>query len=79
MPERPRPGSLADALKYAQVGTMLVAPMIAGGALGYWLDGKWGLRPWLMLAGLLVGMAGGFVNFFNLVLPRKDDGGDPGR
>jgi len=58
---------------------MLVAPMVGAGALGYWLDGKWGTRPWVMLAGLLLGMAGGFVSFFRLVLPPEERGGDRGR
>jgi F0F1-type ATP synthase assembly protein I len=59
---------LADALRYLQSGTMIVAPMLGLGALGYWLDGTWGTKPWLLLAGLLVGMIGGFVNFFRFVL-----------
>jgi ATP synthase protein I len=63
----PRP--FDDALKYGQVGTMLVAPMVAFGAIGWWLDGRFGTKPWLLLAGLILGMIGGFVNFFRLVLP----------
>ena len=59
---------LADALRYLQSGTMIVAPMLGLGALGYWLDGRWGTKPWLLLAGLLVGMIGGFVNFLRFVL-----------
>jgi F0F1-type ATP synthase assembly protein I len=34
-----------------------------------------GTGPWLLLGGLLVGMVGGFVNFFHLVLPPKGNGG----
>ncbi|HYV86826.1 MAG TPA: AtpZ/AtpI family protein [Patescibacteria group bacterium] len=65
---------LAEALNYMQSGTMIVAPMLGLGALGYWLDGRWGTKPWLMLAGLLVGMIGGFVNFFRFVLRPPGDG-----
>jgi len=68
---------LADALKYAQAGTVLVAPMVAIGAIGYWLDRRFGTKPWLLLAGLILGMIGGFVNFFRLVLPPAGKG--PGR
>ena len=67
---------LADALRYLQSGTMIVAPMLGLGALGYWLDGRWGTKPWLLLAGLLVGMIGGFVNFLRFVLQPPDG---PGR
>ncbi len=69
--------SVAEALQYAQVGTMLVAPMLAFGAIGYWLDGRLGTKPWLLLAGLILGMIGGFVNFFRLVLPRRGGGRGP--
>ena len=67
-------GSLPESLKYAQVGTMLVAPILAFGAIGYYLDGRFGTKPWLLLAGLILGMIGGFVNFFRLVLPPKGQG-----
>ena len=72
-------GSLPDALKYAQISGMLIGPMLAFGAIGYWLDGRCGTKPWLLLAGLILGMVGGFVNFFRLVLPPKDRGSDQGK
>jgi len=75
----PERDSLADALKYAQSGTMLIAPMLALGAIGYWLDRRFGTKPWLLLAGLLVGMVGGFVNFIRLVLPPGGGGTGSGR
>ena len=77
MPEPSRRPPLAEAMRYAQVGTMLIAPMIALGAVGYMLDGRFATAPWLLLAGLIVGMAAGFINFFRLVLAppdgKKDD------
>ena len=63
------PGPVDDVRKYGQIGTMLVAPMVAFGAIGWWLDRRFGTKPWWMLAGLILGMIGGFVNFFRLVLP----------
>ena len=79
MPPENRP-SLAEAMRYAQAGTLLVAPMVGLGLLGWWLDGKFGSAPWVMVAGLLLGMIGGFVNFLQLVLPsrRKGNGGSGG-
>ena len=71
-------GSLTDALKYAQISGMLIGPMLAFGAIGYWLDGRFGTKPWLLLAGLILGMIGGFMNFFRLVLPPRDKGSGPG-
>jgi F0F1-type ATP synthase assembly protein I len=70
--------SLNDALKYAQISGMLIGPMLAFGAIGFWLDRRYGTKPWFLLAGLILGMVGGFVNLFKLVLPPKDRGSDPG-
>jgi F0F1-type ATP synthase assembly protein I len=69
----PRRG-LGEALRYAQAGTELVIPMLLFGAAGYLLDRRLRCAPWLLLAGLLLGMAAGFLNFFRLVLGRREDG-----
>jgi F0F1-type ATP synthase assembly protein I len=83
VPEPPKRPPLAEAMRYAQVGTMLIAPMIVLGAIGHMLDRHFATAPWLLLAGLLLGMATGFVNFFRLVLAppggEKDDRGGEGR
>ena len=71
--------SLSDALKYAQISGMLIGPMLAFGAIGYWLDKRFATQPWFLLGGLILGMIGGFVNFFKLVLPPKDQGPDRGQ
>lgn len=69
---------LGEAARYAQVGLMLVAPMAALGYCGHWLDRRLGTGPWILLAGLILGMAGGFLNFFRLVLPPRGGPGGPG-
>ena len=74
--ESPQP-PLADTLRYLQSGTMIVAPMLGLGALGYWLDGKLATKPWLAVAGLLIGMIGGFTNFIRFVTARPPGGGPP--
>jgi F0F1-type ATP synthase assembly protein I len=78
LPQPARRPPLAEALRYAQIGTMLVAPMLGLGAVGYLLDKRFDTTPWLLLAGLLAGMAAGFVSFLRLVLepPRGGPGGD---
>lgn len=35
--------------------------------LGHLLDESWGTRPWMTLAGLLVGTVGAFVEVFRLL------------
>ncbi len=81
MAEPPNRSSMVEALRYAQVGTMIIVPMLMLGGLGYWLDRRFGSDPWLLFGGLILGMVTGFVNFFRLVLsiPQGDGenrGGD---
>jgi len=56
---------------------LLVTPMCLLGFAGHWLDRRLGTAPWLLLAGLVIGMAAGFVSFLRVVL-RPGDGGGPG-
>lgn len=72
MAEEPPP--LAETWRYTQAGMILVTPIAAAGYAGYWLDGRLGTGPWLLLAGMLLGMASGFVSFFRFVLPRPGRG-----
>lgn len=44
--------------------TELVAALIVGGGIGWFLDGWIGTRPWLMLVFLALGMAAGTLNAF---------------
>jgi len=79
VPEPPKRPPLAEAMRYAQVGTMLIAPMMVLGAVGHMLDRRFATAPWLLLAGLILGMATGFVSFFRLVLaPPSGEKGDRG-
>jgi F0F1-type ATP synthase assembly protein I len=71
-------GSLPDAIKYAQISGMLIGPMLAFGGIGFLVDRRFGTKPWFMLGGLILGMVGGFVNFFRLVLPPRDGTPGPG-
>jgi F0F1-type ATP synthase assembly protein I len=65
-----------DWARYGQIGILLVTPMCLLGFAGHWLDRRLGTTPWLLLAGLILGMAAGFVGFLRTVLPPK--GGGPG-
>jgi ATP synthase protein I len=50
----------------SSVGLAMVLSIFFGLALGYYLD-KWlGTKPWLLLAGLLVGIVAAFNNFIIL-------------
>jgi ATP synthase protein I len=76
--ERPPP----DRRWIRQVGTLstLGLTLVISTVLGFWgghlLDGWLGTSPWLLLTGLLLGIAAGFVNLIRVViaLERRDDG-----
>ncbi len=80
MPDK-KPGSdsFAQAMKkvapYLNLGWTFAATMAAGVLGGWWLDEKLGTRPWLLLAGALLGIVTAFVSFFRTVLPPR--GGRP--
>lgn len=65
----------ANPWAYMGLGFELVVPIIAGVGLGYWADARWGTTPWITLAGALLGIVAGFLNFFRRVLPPKGGGG----
>lgn len=45
----------------------LVAGVLVGAGLGYWLDGLLGTRPWLMIGLFILGLAAGFMNLMRTV------------
>jgi ATP synthase protein I len=45
-----------------RAGTELITPIIAGGLIGYWLDGLTDLKPLFLIAFLVLGVITGFVN-----------------
>ncbi len=59
----------------------LAAAVVLMYFLGRWADGKLGTTPWLMLAGLAIGFAGGFYSFLRTVqkLANNDDNGNEKR
>lgn len=64
------PGQYGDNWKYAQTGLQLAAGVLLGFAAGYWLDGRLGTAPWLMLAGAAGGMAAGFYLFIKEIFDK---------
>ena len=51
----------------SSLGVAMVAATIIGLGGGYYADRWLGTSPWLMLVGLLFGIAAGFVNLFRSV------------
>ena len=59
--------SYRSILNLMTVGTTLVACIVVGYLLGSFLDRKLGTSPWLVVAGVLLGTAAGFVGLFRMV------------
>ena len=63
---------IADTLRkvapYMSLGAMFAGCMVAGVLGGWWLDGRLGTSPWLLLLGAFFGMGAGFYHFFKVVL-----------
>jgi len=56
-----------DLGRYAGLGFQFAGVMLAFGALGWWLDGLLGTRPWLLIAGVFLGAAGAFIALLRAV------------
>lgn len=58
-----------DFARYAGLGIQFTLTLVLLGALGWWLDSRFGTRPWLLVAGVL---AGGVLAFYSLLrsVPR---------
>jgi ATP synthase protein I len=52
---------------YGGAGIQLAVSVIAGLLLGGWADGHFGTRPWLALAGVVLGFIGGLANLIRIV------------
>jgi len=60
---------------YLTIGMQLAIAVVGFFFLGRWLDDIFGTAPWLMIVGLMVGTAGGFISFFRSVISmvKKED------
>lgn len=56
---------MSQSARYAGAGMTFCATFLLTGWFGWWLDGKFGTSPWLLLLGIAFGAAGGF---YSLVL-----------
>lgn len=55
------------------MGFQLAAAMTAFGAIGWWLDGRLGTGPWLLVVGLLLGATGGMIAIIRTSLKKDTD------
>lgn len=60
--------SLRSAAPYMDLGLRFAATAALAGWAGYWLDGKLGTYPLLMIFGIMLGGAAGFIHLYRTVL-----------
>ena len=63
----PNGGSSRSIMNLLTVGTVLVVCIVLGYLLGNYLDKKLGTSPWLVVSGVILGTAAGFVELFRTV------------
>ncbi len=59
-------------LAASSLGIEVAVATLLGGLLGWWLDGRWHTKPWLMLGGLVLGAIIGWVDVW-LQIRNMDD------
>ena len=62
---------------HATVGIQFALTLLLFGALGGWLDSKFGTMPWLMIVGGCIGMVGGILSLIHRF--PSDSGKNKGR
>ncbi|KKL14253.1 hypothetical protein LCGC14_2517550 [marine sediment metagenome] len=65
-------GALKDLLSASTLGIHLVAATFVGLAVGYFLDGFFGTKPWLTMIFLFLGIGTGFRDIFRMIKRQND-------
>jgi F0F1-type ATP synthase assembly protein I len=70
-PKKPEPPSGSvhkDLAPFIGLGSQLAASVIGCGLLGWWLDGKFGTTPWLMIGLGFFGAVAGMTHFIRAAM-----------
>jgi ATP synthase protein I len=73
-----RPEQQSDAGRYMGVGLAFAASILLFFFLGTWLDRRLGTDPWLMIAGVAVGLVAGFWSMYRQLVIEPRDRPKPG-
>lgn len=55
------------------IGFMMAACVLGGYFVGSYLDSKLGTAPWLLITFLLMGLAAGFIEIYNIIKKLNKD------
>ncbi|HKB17366.1 MAG TPA: AtpZ/AtpI family protein [Planctomycetota bacterium] len=73
LPRRVAKGLGGSQGRLAGLGIEFAAAIALFGLGGYLLDGRLGTRPWLLVVGIFLGAAAGFVRLVRTVFPSAKD------
>ena len=59
--------SIYKAAQHASIGLEMAIAIAIGWGLGTWLDEKFDSDPWLMITGLILGVAAGFMGIIRVI------------
>jgi ATP synthase protein I len=73
--EQETSGMLRAAAPYLTLGIQIAAAVVMFLFIGKYADDALGTKPWLMVAGIVIGFAGGMIHFFREVtaLSNKEE------
>jgi F0F1-type ATP synthase assembly protein I len=66
-------GVFRDVAPFLSLGFQLASVVIVFFFLGHWIDNKFNISPIGKLTGLLLGIVGGFIQFFRTVAALTND------
>ena len=71
-PQKKSAGADSDLGRYAGLGLSFVVTIALFGGFGWWLDGRLGSTPWLLIVGVVLGAVLGFVMIVRSVPPAQN-------
>jgi ATP synthase protein I len=71
LPDKNLAATGSDFGRHAGLGLQFVGTLALLGGLGWWLDGKWGTGPWLLVVGIFLGSIVAFITIVKSVPPAK--------
>jgi F0F1-type ATP synthase assembly protein I len=66
-------GIFRDVAPFLSLGFQLASVVVLFFLLGHWIDNKFSISPIGKLAGLVIGIVGGFIQFFRTVAALTND------
>ena len=67
------PFTAKEHLEIMSLGMEFALTVLAGGFLGYWVDLKWNVSPWCLVAGVMSGFALGLYWVVRAAFKKKEE------